>query len=161
MQKLWIALLLVLYALSGACTTMSTSKPRYMAMVSKQASFEETREAVKIAITDRGMVINNFSYIGNMLKRTGKDLGNNKPVYRHAEALEFCSATVSRAMMEADPHNIVFCPYVIAIYEIADTPGTITIAYRRPQIVGDAQSRESLTAVDKLLQAIVKDAAEW
>jgi len=118
------------------------------------SSFEFAREDIEMAITDRGMVINNVSHIGNMLARTGKDLGGKK-LYEKAEALEFCSSVISRKMMEADPHNIVFCPYIIAIYTLPGEKDKVHISYRRPSIVGSSESQKSLKAVDKLLEDIV------
>lgn len=130
----------------------------HMALFKTTQSFEDARDNVSNAITGKGMVINNVSHIGEMLARTGKDLGNGKPVYKSAEALEFCSAVVSRKMMEADPKNIVFCPYIISIYTLAAEPKTTYIAYRKPQLVGTAQSQAALKDVEKLLKDIVKEA---
>jgi len=67
---------------------------------------------------------------------------------------------LSRKMVEADPANIVFCPYVIVIYSLAGDPGTVYVGYRRPQQVGTPASRASLKAVDELLSGIVKEAAK-
>ncbi|MDH5649023.1 MAG: DUF302 domain-containing protein [Gammaproteobacteria bacterium] len=161
MQRFWLLLIPLIMVSTGACATGKTESKNYMATSTKKDSFESVRDAVKLAITDRGLVINNVSHIGNMLARTGKDLGAKKEIYKHAEALEFCSASVSRATMEADPHNIVFCPYVIAVYEITTEPGTIYISYRRPEIVGNEGSQQALKAVEKLLADIVRDTLEW
>ena len=88
-----------------------------------KANWADVRDQVREAITGKGIKINNVSHIGDMLIRTGKDLGYKKKVFDHAEAFEFCSATHSRFTMEADPHNIVFCPYIISVYEISGEPG--------------------------------------
>ena len=132
----------------------------HMAVFTKQGSFAEVREAVEMAITGRGFVINNVSHIGNMLERTGKDLGGGKKVFLDAEALEFCSATVSRQMMESDPDNIVFCPYIIAIYVLPEKPNEVRVAFRKTQMVGSPASRKSLTAVNELLTEIIKEAMQ-
>jgi len=129
-----------------------------MAITKKTDSFENIRDSVEMAITDRGMVINNVSHIGDMLERTGKDLGDTKQVYLKAEALEFCSAVVSRKMMEADPENIVFCPYIISIYVLPESPKEVRIAYRKPQLTGSPESKKALKSVEELLSGIVKDA---
>jgi hypothetical protein len=63
--------------------------------------------------------------------------------------------------MEADPHNIVFCPYIIAIYVMPDQPERVHIAFRRPQYVGSPTSKESLRKVNQLLEDIVKEAIDW
>jgi len=104
------------------------------------------------------MKINNVSHIGNMLARTGKDIGATRQIFEQAEALEFCSAVVSRRMMEADPHNIVFCPYIIYVYTLPGEKNRVYVAYRRPPAVGSTESRAALQAVEKLLQDIIADA---
>ena len=87
-------------------------------------------------------------------------MGAGKKIFKQAEALEFCSATVSRRMMEADPHNIVFCPYIIAIYTLPSEKDKVYVAFRRPLPVGSDESRLSLVAVEKLLEDIIADATQ-
>jgi uncharacterized protein (DUF302 family) len=130
----------------------------HMASFTKTGSFDDVKDAVEMAITDRGMVVNNVSHVGEMLERTGKDLGNSRQIYLKAEALEFCSAVVSRNMMEADPDNIVYCPYVISVFVVPEKPNEVRVAYRKPQITGSPASQQALKAVDELLSGIIKDA---
>lgn len=132
----------------------------HMTVLTKKGSFSEVRDALEMAITGRGFVINGVSHIGDMLERTGKDLGGGKQIFLKAEALEFCSATVSRQMMESDPDNIVFCPYIIAIYVVPAKPGEVRVAYRNTQLVGTPASQKSLKAVNELLTSIIKEAVE-
>lgn len=132
----------------------------YMRHYTVSGTFEDVRDDVELAITGRGIKINNIAHIGKMLARTGEDLGGAKQVFVEAQAFEFCSATVSRATMEADPHNIVFCPYVIAVYALPGEPDKTHIAFRRPLIVGSEASRASLEAVDKLLADIISEVAD-
>jgi len=132
----------------------------YMFVLTRTGSFEDARETLEMAITDRGMIVNNVSHVGDMLERTGKVIENSKQIYLKAEVLEFCSAVVSRNMMEADPDNIVFCPYVISVYVVPDKPDEVRVAYRKPQIVGSPESQAALKAVDDLLSAIVKEAVQ-
>jgi len=134
------------------------TRAAHMKVYETDGTFDDVRAFVELAITGRGMVINNVSHIGNMLQRTGKDIGADKQVYAKAEALEFCSATVSRHMMEADPRNIVFCPYIIAIYTLPHTPGKVYVAYRRPPALGTPASRKALADVEHLLDGIVREA---
>ena len=68
-----------------------------------------------------------------MLERTGADVGSTKKIYANAEFFMFCSAKLSRAMIEADPANVGYCPYVVFLYEAAEKPGEIVVGYRRPQ----------------------------
>jgi len=148
-------------AAAAANTVKPVVKEAHLVVYKKQGSFADTRDLIKDAIIGRGLVINNVSHIGDMLERTGKDLGTTRPVYLHAESLEFCSATVSRGTMEASPYNIVFCPYIISIYSLPSDPKTSYVLYRRPQIVGSEASRKSLVEVEKLLEGIIQDALAW
>ncbi|MDH5572161.1 MAG: DUF302 domain-containing protein [Gammaproteobacteria bacterium] len=130
----------------------------YMVLHSLEGTtFSAVREDLELAITDRGMVVNNVSHIGNMLARTREAVGSGKQIFAQAEALEFCSSVISRNMMEANPHNIVFCPYIISVYTLPDQPERVYIAYRRPLPVGTVPSQKALLAVDSLLQSIVAD----
>jgi uncharacterized protein (DUF302 family) len=112
--------------------------------------FDEVRESLVAAIEGRGLVISYTAHVGAMLDRTGKDLGASTRVFDQAESLEFCSARVSRRMMEADPANIVYCPFAIAIYTLPGKPEAVHLAYRR--------SPPALNAVEELLKGIVADA---
>jgi len=103
------------------------------------------------AIEGRGYVIDNVSHVGEMLNRTAADVGATVQVYDHAEVFQFCSAVLSRKMMEADAMNIAFCPYAIFVFRKAgEVP--VTIGYRRmPEGV--------MQEVDALLDEIVREAA--
>jgi len=139
---------------------LALAEGAHMAVFTKQGSFADVRESVEMAITGRGFVINNVSHVGDMLERTGKDLGGGKQVFIKAESLEFCSATVSRKMMEADPDNIVFCPYIISIYVLPEKPNEVRVAYRKTQMAGSSSSRKALKAVNDLLTEIIKEAMQ-
>ncbi len=128
--------------------------------VAVEGAFEDVAEYVADAIVNRGLAIDYRGYIGRMLRRTGKDVGAAKPVYRDAQFFQFCSAVFSRRTMEADPRNIAYCPYVVFVYELAAKPGTVHVGYRRPAAAGSAASRKALAAVEKLLGAIVREATE-
>jgi len=130
---------------------------KVMETYTSKEDFDTVKTFIEEALTARGLVVNNVAHIGDMLERTGKDLGAAKQVYVKAESIEFCSATVSRKMMEADPHNIVFCPYIIAIYVLPDAPDKTYVSFRRPEMVGSKQSKEALKAVEKLLRDVIKE----
>ncbi len=125
---------------------------------STRGEFKDVKERVLHAIENRGLVLNYTARIGAMLARTGKDIGAARQIYGDAELLEFCSAKVSRETMEADPRNIVFCPYGIAVYTLPKQPGQVYLAYRRQGASGAGASAKSLAAVDKLLSDIVSEA---
>jgi uncharacterized protein (DUF302 family) len=122
--------------------------------------FKEVRDAVEMALTGRGLVVSGVSYVGEMLERTGKDLGAARQIYLDAEVIEFCSAVISRNMMEADPHTVVFCPYQIALYVLPEEPDTVYLAYRRPGPGTTEASRRALAEVEALLEGIIED-AKW
>lgn len=132
----------------------------HMFLAVRNANFADVKEAVEMAITGRGFVVNNVSHVGEMLERTGKDLGATRQIFLKAEALEFCSATVSRKMMEADPDNIVFCPYIISIYVLPEKPNEVRVAYRKTLPAGSPESQKALQAVNKLLEDIISEAMQ-
>lgn len=120
--------------------------------------YDEVRQDLEDAIVNRGFVVDYNARIGEMLARTATDVGAGKQVYVNAEAMQFCSAVLSRNAMEADPANIAFCPYVLFVYEAADTPG-VTVGHRKMgEGEGDA-SKAALKAVDDLLTEIAQEAA--
>ena len=129
----------------------------YSALFKTQGTFEAVRDSVQSAIEGKGLKINHTNLIAEMLERTGKDLGATKQVYTHGEQFEFCSAAISRAMMEADPHAIVMCPYIVSVYTI---PGdkNVYVAYRKPAATKNPALKKSLAEVEKLLTEIIKDA---
>lgn len=151
---------LAVIACSMGVSQTSMADESHMSLSIRHGSFEDAREAVEMAITGRGFVINNVSHVGDMLERTGKDLGGAKQIFLKAESLEFCSATVSRKMMEADPDNIVFCPYIISIYVLPEKPNEVRMAYRKTHISGSPASRKALMAVNELLAGIIKEAMQ-
>lgn len=122
--------------------------------------YEVIRDNLEQAIIGRGLVITGVSHVGDMLTRTGADLGNTRQIYTHAEVLEFCSAGLSRRMMEADPSNIIFCPYGIAIYERADEPGRIYLGHSGLQGQGSGEVTETMQEIDALLDSIIREALE-
>ncbi|HLF38482.1 MAG TPA: DUF302 domain-containing protein [Burkholderiales bacterium] len=156
MRTQWIVALAV-----AACAAFSGAAPAASADVvvrSTKGEFGEVKERVLHAIENRGLVLNYTARIGAMLERTGKDIGAARRIYGDAEMLEFCSARVSRDTMEADPRNIVFCPYSIAIYTLPKEKGRVYIAYRRLGASGSEQSVKSLRAVERLVADIVAEA---
>ena len=122
-------------------------------------SFENVKQEVIDAIIKRGLVVDYTAHIGAMLARTAKDVGATKTIYADAQAVQFCSAKLSRRTMEADPANIAFCPYVIFVYALPASPGTTYVGYRPLPRVGSKKSKAALGAVDALLDAIIREAA--
>jgi len=144
-----VRLITVLFGLMFALSAAADGGARVVAVKGKYA---DVKDDLVAAIEQRGLVINFTAHVGDMLERTGRDLGKTKRVYDQADVIEFCSASASRAMMEADPRNLVYCPYTIAVYTLPGKPGVVYLAHRKyPQTA-------ALKPVDKLLAGIVADA---
>lgn len=125
-----------------------------------EAEFADVKDEIILALTERGNVINNTSHISDMLQRTGKDTGAQQQVYVQAEALEFCSATLSRNMLAIDPHSIIYCPYIIAIYVVPQQPSIVHVAFRQFDQVADKAARQSLVDVEHFLREIIQQALD-
>jgi len=125
-----------------------------------EGSFEDIRDRVAFAVESQGLVVDHTAKVGDMLARTGKDLGENEQVFGEAEVLEFCSALVSRRMVQADPQLLAFCPYGIAVYTLPGDTMTTYVSYRRmvTNVVSPAQ-KSVLDRVESLLEAIVEEAS--
>jgi uncharacterized protein (DUF302 family) len=115
-----------------------------------KGSFEDATFAVESAIVGRGLVIDYVSHTGEMLTRTGADVGSTVELFKEADIFLFCSAQISREVMEVDAMNIAFCPYGIFV---ADRAGEIMIGYRNYP-AGEMQK------VQVLLDEIVQEALQ-
>ena len=113
-------------------------------------SFDDAAFAVETAIVNQGLVIDYTSHVGDMLNRTGEDVGSEVTIFDAADIYLFCSAVVSREVMEADPMNIQHCPYGIFITE---KDGTVQIGHRD-------YPDGPMDAVEELLEGIVAEALE-
>lgn len=129
----------------------------YTVLFRAQGAFQDVRDMLQIAIEGKGLKITNTNHIADMLKRTGKDIGETRKVYENAEQFEFCSATISRHMMEADPHSIVMCPYSVVVYTLPNDK-TVYLAYRKPAATKNPALKKQLAELEKLLTDIIKDA---
>lgn len=135
--------------------------PHPIVTYSTAARFDDVRENLKLAIEGKGLVIDYESYVNRMLERTGKDVGSSRKLYADAQAFVFCSASLSRKTMEADPANASFCPYTMMVYATAQQPGTVHVSYRRPwRPDGSTASKAALKEVEALLDAIAREALD-
>lgn len=125
------------------------------------ADFDDIIIDIENGIANRGFVVDFKANIGDMLTRTADDVGSTKTVYLNAVTWQFCSALLSRKMMEIDASNIAYCPYVVFAYETVIGAGTVVVGFLRKG--GDEQdvaSRQIVSEVDSHLQAIVLEATE-
>lgn len=95
-----------------------------------EESFDDVVFGLENAILDTGLVIDSVSHTGEMLERTRGDVGSDVTIFDQADIFSFCSAKISREVMEADPMNVVFCPYDIFVIVRPDTPDVTTIGFR-------------------------------
>ena len=112
-------------------------------------SFDDATFGVESAIVGRGLVIDWTSHVGEMLERTRADVGSDVVIYDNADIFMFCSATLSRKVMEADPANIAYCPYGVFV---TDKDGKVQVGYRN-------QPEGVMQDVQALLDDIARDAA--
>ena len=102
-----------------AATALVIATPVFVT-VAFDGSFEDAAFAVESAIVGQGLVIDYVSHVGEMLNRTGGDVGSSKSLFKAADVFVFCSAVISREVMEIDPMNIAHCPYGIFVAETDD-----------------------------------------
>lgn len=148
----------IIVAVALLCSpALAFAAEAYTVLFKAQGTFTEVRNQVESSIEGKGLKINHSNKIAEMLERTGKDLGATKQVYENGEQFEFCSARISRNMMEADPHAIAMCPYIVSVYTIPNDKN-VYIAYRKPATSKNPALKKALADVDKLLTEIIKDA---
>lgn len=117
-------------------------------------AFADAAQAVNDAIINKGYKVDYHGFVGEMLKRTAEDVGATKELFKDAELFTFCSAVMSRAVMEADITDFAYCPYVVFVYEAASEPGTVIIGFRK---LPEGGARDQ---VNTLLKEIVDTAAD-
>ena len=143
----------------GVSAADAGSVPEGVTAYEVSAAFEDVRFDLENAIVNRGLVIDYVSHIGTMLDRTAADVGSDKKIFENAEAMLFCSADLSRKVMEADPANIAYCPYTVFVYETPGEPGQVTVGFRNLSETGSEASKTAIAEVNKLLDGIAKEAA--
>lgn len=154
-------LMLIILLLPGSLALAMdpvTSASEPVAVYKSSEPYEDVRDNLEMAITDRGMLITSTLHISDMLERTAADTGLEKKLYEKAESLEFCSILMSYRMSVAHPANMATCPLTISIYQAAGDPEHTYVAYRRAKLLGDAAAVQK--ALDDMLEGIVSDALE-
>lgn len=127
------------------------------AVYKSESSFDDVMQALKMAIEEKGMYINNVIHMGEMLERTGKDLELGANRFKNAESIEFCSALLSHKMTAENPARIVNCPYIISVYVLAKEPDATYVVHRRLNIGDDAPVMQE---VEELLESLGQSAQE-
>lgn len=116
-----------------------------------ESDYDGALFGVESAILDRGLVIDYVSHVGDMLARTGADVGSDVVLFDQAQVFLFCSAQLSRQVMEADPMNIGHCPYGVFV---ADRGGEVVIGHR-------SYPDGAMQQVETLLSEIATEAAAF
>jgi uncharacterized protein (DUF302 family) len=111
-------------------------------------SFADAAFGVENAIVNQGLVVDYVSHVGEMLNRTGADVGSEREIFTAADVYLFCSAALSRKVMEANLLNIAHCPYSIFVAQAGDK---VMIGHRE-------MPEGPMKEVEALLEAIAKDA---
>ncbi|TCP60080.1 hypothetical protein EV663_11376 [Rhodovulum bhavnagarense] len=117
-----------------------------------EQAFDDVVFGLENAVTGQGLVIDSVSHTGDMLERTRADVGSDVTIFLKADIFSFCSASLSRKVMEADPMNVQFCPYDIFVLQFPDSPDQTTIGYRQ-------YPEGPMKEVEALLDSIAREAA--
>jgi uncharacterized protein (DUF302 family) len=137
--------------LASAVLVAATAAAEEWRAYTVEVAYDDVVFELEAAIENRGFVVDNISHVGAMLNRTAADVGATMQIYDHADVYQFCSAVVSRRVMEADPMNVAFCPYGIFLFQKTGEQ-SVTIGYRR-------MPEGAMQEVDALLDEIAREAA--
>jgi uncharacterized protein (DUF302 family) len=132
----------------AVCAT--TAMADQMISYTTDDSFDDVVFGLENAIVDAGLVVDSVSHTGDMLERTKGDVGSDVKIFEKADIYSFCSAAISRRVMEADPMNVIYCPYGIFVLQMPDDD-KVTIGFRS---YPDGPMKE----VEALLDGIAKSA---
>jgi uncharacterized protein (DUF302 family) len=147
--------------LIGLLWLASWARAQSVVEIEAKGSFDEIKQLLIVAIENQGLVVDHLSKVGEMLERTGRDLGATRTIYRQAEVLQFCSANYSRQMMEADARLLAYCPFGIGLYTLPGEADVVHLVYRRVEAQGvSAGAAEALRKIDAILAAIVREAGQ-
>jgi len=122
-----------------------------MTSVTIPEPLDDMEFAVESAILDMGLTIDFTSHSGEMLERTRVDVGSDEVLFSGATIYNFCSARVSRQVIEADINNITFCPYSIFLYSTPDNPDETIIGHQ-------TYPGETMQPANNLLDKIIANA---
>lgn len=115
-------------------------------------AFGDVTFALENAILGQGLVVDHVSHTGDMLERTKGAVGSDVTIFTGADIYSFCSASLSRKVMEADYMNVQYCPYHVFAYVRPEQPDVTVVGYRT---FPDGPMKE----VEALLDSIAREAA--
>lgn len=138
----------ILYTLAAGALALPVMAADVTTYIS-DSDFEDTAFGLESAIVGRGLVIDYVSHTGEMLNRTGEDVGSEVKLFEAADIYLFCSALLSREVMEDDPMNIGYCPYGVFV---AERDGAVMVGYRN-------YPDGAMQKIQALLDEIAREAA--
>ncbi len=144
MRSLLATTILLMASPLAAQNIMSVSVPE---------TVDDMEFAVESAILDMGLTIDFVSYTGDMLSRTMADVGSDVEIFSGATLYNFCSARISRQVLEADPTNVAYCPYTIFVYSLPDNPDETIIGHQ-------IYPGDSMAPANALLDEIIASATQ-
>ena len=133
-------------------------------------NFSDVKEALIFSIENQGLVVSYIAKAGEMLARTSKVTGDKPAVYRRAENVFFCKATLSDKLVRESPHGVVFCPFVVGIYTLnkpQQSPNTNTktetatdtpVYIRYPRL---PKNMAISAEIEKLLESVIQETIEF
>jgi len=127
--------------------TATTAAAQDATLYEFDGTFDDATFAVEEAIVGRGLVLDFVSHVGDMLNRTREDVGGEQ-LFNGADIFLFCSAVISRQVIEANPMNVAHCPYGILVVE---RNGKVRVGYRN-------MPEGEMQAVEELLDQIAQEA---
>ncbi|MCH9807844.1 MAG: DUF302 domain-containing protein [Alphaproteobacteria bacterium] len=148
-------LILLLGLLAGLAPAIAGGTKTYTV----KGTFDEVALDVESTIVGRGLYIDLKGNVSGMLQRTGKDVGSDKEIYKGANYYAFCSAVLSRKMMEADASDMGLCPYIVFVYETKAKPGEVVVGFRKVSTGGNSKSEKVLSEIDAWLDGMVREVA--
>jgi len=125
-----------------------------MMTVTVSEPFEDMEFALESAILDKGLTIDFVSHTGAMLERTREDVGSEVVLFEGATLYNFCSATISRQVMEANLANIAYCPYAVFVYSLPGNPDESVLGHL-------IYPGDSMAPANALLDEIVENATQF
>ncbi len=126
-----------------------------------EGDFADVLDSVKTAIVGKGINIAHTLPASDMLNRTGEAFGITENVFIAAETVEFCSASISHQLAQANYENILLCPFTISIYVLTADPKHVYLSYRRPFTLPDENSGAAVQKVVQLIESVISEATAW
>lgn len=147
-------LLLILLFCTGCTESMALSAPVISGaawVYQVEGEFEDVRDDLVDAIEAEGMVVSYISHAQTMLSRTAVTMGVTVNTYRDAEVVLFCKADFAHKLVAANPHNLILCPYAIAVYTLTEGEmDRVYLSIRQPETaVGE------FADIHKMLQDLI------